>query len=95
MKTRWLDGLSDEAKGRLSEQERDFRLRYTVLVNANDLTAPSEKPATAAPAAPETPRPATAPARKPAAGESPHRPTAADYEAAEAAYLRSRQKDGH
>ena len=44
MKTRWLDGLSEEARGRLTEQERDFRLRYTVLVATKDITAAGAKP---------------------------------------------------
>jgi hypothetical protein len=92
MKARWLDGLSEEARGRLSEPERDFRLRYTVLVSVNDLTAPGAKPAKAVPASTEKPAP-IAPARKPAGAQAPQRQTAADYEAAEEAYLRSRQKD--
>ena len=37
MKAKWLNGLSEEAKGRLSDAERDFQLRYTVLVMAKDL----------------------------------------------------------
>ncbi len=40
MKAKWLDGLSEEAKGRLTEKERDFRLRYSLLVHASDLKAP-------------------------------------------------------
>ena len=95
MKMRWLDGLSEEAKGRLTDQEQDFRLRYTVLVSANDLTAPGAKLAKAVPAATEKPVPAAnAPVKKPAEETASQRPTAADYEAAEEAYLRSRQKDG-
>ena len=41
MKAKWLDGLSEEAKGRLTDKERDFKLRYTLLVHAKDLKAPS------------------------------------------------------
>ncbi|HEV2474250.1 MAG TPA: hypothetical protein VGS41_16355 [Chthonomonadales bacterium] len=37
MKSRWLDGLSEEAKGRLTEAELDFRLRYSILVKKDDL----------------------------------------------------------
>src|SRR5579883_3011448 len=33
MKTKWLDGLSEEARNRLTDAERDFRLRYTLLVS--------------------------------------------------------------
>jgi ribosomal protein L21E len=39
MKNKWLDGLSEEARNRLTPKERDFKLRYTVLVSANDLKA--------------------------------------------------------
>ncbi len=39
MKSKWLDGLSDEARNRLTPKERDFTLRYTVLVSVNDLKA--------------------------------------------------------
>ena len=41
MKAKWLDGLSEEAKNRLTDKERDFRLHYTLLVHARDLKAPS------------------------------------------------------
>ncbi len=37
MKNKWLDGLSDEARNRLTPKERDFKLRYTVLVATADL----------------------------------------------------------
>lgn len=39
MKNKWLDGLSEEARNRLTPKERDFKLRYTVLVSANDVKA--------------------------------------------------------
>ena len=45
MKTRWLDGLSEEARNRLTEQERDFRLHYTILVSAKDLAKAGDAPA--------------------------------------------------
>ncbi len=51
MKAKWLDGLSEEAKSRLTDKERDFKLRYTLLVHANDLkipTAPAIPPGTRA-----------------------------------------------
>ena len=34
---KWLDGLSDEARNRLSAAEKRFSLRYTVLVATTDL----------------------------------------------------------
>ena len=45
MKTRWLDGLSEEGRNRLTPQERDFRLRYTVLVAVKDMALVGAKPA--------------------------------------------------
>lgn len=37
MKNKWLDGLSEEARNRLTDREKDFRLHYTMLVKAADL----------------------------------------------------------
>ena len=90
MKTKWLDGLSEEGRNRLSEKERDFRLRYTVLVAMTDLTAPGKRAA-----APRS-LPADSDSKKAdaVAVETPRRPTSADYEAAEEAYLRSRLNNG-
>lgn len=34
---KWLDSLSDEARNRLSAAEKQFSLRYTVLVATSDL----------------------------------------------------------
>lgn len=72
MKTKWLEGLSEEGRGKLTEREKDFLLRYTVLVPLADL----EKVAA-------TPRP-TPPTDEPA----PPRKTLAEIEAAEAEELR-------
>jgi ribosomal protein L21E len=44
MKTKWLDGLSEDAKSRLTDAEKDFQLRYTVLVAIKDLGKPSNAP---------------------------------------------------
>ena len=44
---KWLDGLSDEARNRLSAAEKKFSLRYTILVATTDLSpsaAPVEVP---------------------------------------------------
>ena len=44
-KLKWLDGLSGEARGRLSENEKQFRLSYKILVSARDLlTSKGGKP---------------------------------------------------
>ncbi len=34
---KWLDGLSDEARNRLTAVEKQFSLRYTILVDGGDL----------------------------------------------------------
>lgn len=71
---KWLDGLSDEARNRLSAAEKKFQLRYTILVSTDDLTrfdAPrTEETAPRAKASAAEEQPAldlstsTAPARK-------------------------------
>ena len=37
IKRKWLDNLSGEARNRLTPQEKQFKLSYTILVQANDL----------------------------------------------------------
>ena len=37
MRQRWLDGLSEEARSRLSATEKAFGLNYAILVSQNDL----------------------------------------------------------
>lgn len=38
MRQRWLDGLSEEARNKLSATEKAFGLHYSILVSLNDLT---------------------------------------------------------
>ena len=38
MRQKWLDGLSDEARNRLSAAEKKFALRYSLLAAVTDLT---------------------------------------------------------
>ena len=38
MRQKWLDGLSDEARNKLSSGEKKFALRYTLLVGVGDLS---------------------------------------------------------
>jgi hypothetical protein len=86
MKTKWLDGLSEEGRGKLTEREKDFHLRYVLLVASNDL----EKIGAAKPA--ETPKPA-APAAPPTLEEvAAARKSLQDFEAAEIAELERRAK---
>ena len=76
MRTKWLDGLSDEARNKLSAAEKKFSLRYSLLVGTDDLTA--------------TGAPAEAPSEAPAAhpvGDDSGRKTLSDYADAEAQHL--------
>ena len=45
MRQKWLDGLSDEARNKLSAAEKKFSLRYTVLVSQADLSPAQTKQA--------------------------------------------------
>lgn len=98
MKEKWLDGLSEEAKGRLSDKERDFKLRYTILVSTKDIAAPTKKAAVHTPPVPDAV--ASAPAPKAVAAvvsttePAPRRRTSSEIEADEEEYLKSRQRDG-
>ena len=38
MRQKWLDGLSDEARNKLSSQEKKFSLRYHLLISLEDLS---------------------------------------------------------
>jgi hypothetical protein len=97
MRNRWMDGLSEAERSRLSDQEKDFRLRYTVLVTTQDLAAPGKKAAAVTPPATSHETSAASSAPRPVRSVSedvPRRPTSADYDAAEEAYLQSRQRNG-
>ncbi len=76
MRTKWLDGLSDEARNKLSAAEKKFSLRYSLLVGAEDLTV-TGAPAETAPAAPSA-HPV---------GDDAGRKTLNDYADAEAQHL--------
>jgi len=54
IKKKWLNNLSNEARNRLSAEDKQFTLAYTLLVQINDLekAQPSDKPK---PVAPKTP----------------------------------------
>jgi ribosomal protein L21E len=43
MKQKWLDGLSDEARNRLTTAEKQFGLNYALLVHASDLSISTVK----------------------------------------------------
>ncbi|HSV72654.1 MAG TPA: hypothetical protein VLH79_02730 [Chthonomonadales bacterium] len=77
MKTKWLDGLSEEGRGKLTEREKDFHLRYVILVAQADLENAGPRPEKSSVAAP-------APSR-----EAP-RKTSVDLDAAEEAEIQRR-----
>lgn len=53
-RSKWLEGLSDEARNRLTAEEKQFRMRYSILVRLEDLTRKGvKKPAKKAAGSPE------------------------------------------
>lgn len=75
IRQRWLDGLSDEGRNKLTAAEKTFNLRYTILVATADLEAYTGGS-----------KPAAAPAKIEAPVEAPRR-TLAEIEAEEARHL--------
>ena len=76
MRTKWLDGLSDEARNKLSAAEKKFSLRYSLLAAKEDLTvtgAPAETTSETAAAHPT--------------GDDAGRKSLSDYADAEAQHL--------
>ena len=83
MKTKWIDGLSEEGRSKLTERERDFYLRYVVLVSAADLEIIEPKPVKVEAVSAKAVAEVVAPARK----------TLEEIEAAEQAELLRRAQD--
>lgn len=91
MRQKWLDGLSDEARNRLSAGEKKFALRYALLVSMEDLT-PLGAGASAPPSARKE-MPAKAPGEPTLDMDEPAevaRKKSADLDAAEARHLAER-----
>jgi len=89
MKTKWLDGLSEEGRGKLTEREKDFNLRYVILVSMNDLEKAGPRPE---PPVRSSSAPSTAEAGAVATEEAPRRKTLEELEEAEAAELLRRSQ---
>jgi len=102
---KWLEGLSGEARNRLTPEQKQLKLSYKILVSKNDVvstkggkptgTKSQSKPA--APAADSAPAAPKGPARAPepeAADEAstPKRVSEDDLAKAEEEYLRSLQE---
>ncbi|MCS6919329.1 MAG: hypothetical protein NZM28_06130 [Fimbriimonadales bacterium] len=97
MHERWLNSLSEEARNRLTDDEKTFRLRYVALLAEDDLLPLKAGRAAAKPSEPATadaaPSPKAKTSRKPTAeSATPARPTAEDLEKLEEQYLRARKK---
>lgn len=105
-KRKWLDGLSGEARNRLTPEQKQLKLSYKILVSKKDLvpskggkpsarkTEKSEKAAKPAASDDSAPSSKKGPARapEPAAEEpEPHRATAEELAKAEEEYLKSLQ----
>lgn len=85
-KQKWLDGLSNEARNRLTAEEQKFQMRYTIMVSLNDLVEQGSAPARKAPGK------AANEAGAPAKAEEPRVLSHKDLDAAEEEFLRSRQQ---
>ena len=88
MKTKWIEGLSEEGRSRLTEREKDFNLRYVVLVAMSDLEKAGAR--AAAKAATEDEKRKTK--NENIAPESAPRKTLAELEAAEEEELLKRAR---
>jgi len=86
MKTKWLESLSEEARNRLSDAEKDFKLRYTILVAHTDLRVADIAKLSSQGAVDAAQ--ATVPEI-----EAPRRKTSAEIEAEEEAYRISRLQE--
>ena len=73
MRDKWLKGLSEEARSKLTHAEKEFQLRYTILVGQQDLEL-LEKP-TGTPAKSDT--------------KADVRPTTSDIDRVEQEYLKN------
>jgi ribosomal protein L21E len=87
MKTKWLEGLSEEGRSKLTEREKDFNLRFVILVAMADLekAGPRTVKVTSAPSSVSEPIETTAAASAPV--QAAGRKTLAELEAAEEAEL--------
>jgi len=87
MRQKWLDGLSDEARNRLTAAEKKLSLRYAILVSVDDLNPEARSAAAiAAPAKKEAPAQVTAKAVAPAPVDT-SRKTLEEIEVEEAQHL--------
>jgi hypothetical protein len=81
IKKKWLNGLSGEARNRLTPQEKQFEITYTVLVAPGDLEPAKELPGSAVPKAKAEPE-----------SDEAHALTSKDLDSAEEEFLKEREK---
>lgn len=77
MKNRWIESLSEEARSRLTPEEREFHLNYVLLVRVEDLQPEGKRTratASAKPAEPESKATITRAASKPVADAAAEQP---------------------
>jgi len=86
IRQRWLDGMSDEGRNRLTATEKTFNLRYTILVAQSDVELFSGAIPAATPA-----KAIAAPAPEPVV-EAPARKSLEELEAEEARHLEEIRK---
>ena len=85
LRDRWLNGLSEEDRNKLTQKEQRFSLKYMLLVSNKHVVPESSD---AAPAKAKT-QPAAA--AESLVAETPSRPSLAELEAREEQYLKSKQ----
>lgn len=98
MHERWLNSLSEEARNRLTDDEKTFRLRYVALLAEDDLLplkasgAKTTAPKAATRAKPEPAPTAKATRKAQPESEAPRRPTPEELEKLEEQYLKARKR---
>ena len=95
MKTKWLEGLSEEGRSHLTEREKNFNLRYVVLVAGKDLERVSSAHSTSGTSDANASEGQSAEhVASIVEGTAAPRKTLAEIEAAEQAELRKRASHG-
>lgn len=105
MHEKWLNSLSDEARNRLTDEEKQFQLRYVVLLGEADFEPIKQSSGKTAKTARPTRKPADSPKTEPAkvasksrgasktqAVPAPPRPTPEQLDKLEEQYLKARKK---
>jgi hypothetical protein len=85
IKRRWLEGLSGEARNKLTAEEKKFSLSYTLLVQPDDL----ENAVRPVPSADEAPEKLSSKASQPLKAVT----SSLDLDAAEDAYIAERERE--